>query len=131
MKWELVDPTEPEPNVVKDLAPLQVRFLLNLRRSVRKGNHGILLYNNDNQIVWSGLTPDLEMETGMREFVYSFPMLPLKPGVYHWFVSLCENRERLDEWLAVPPLIIAAPSTSHPQERLQGLINLPWEIKPD
>lgn len=127
--WDIVQPRGSPPHMVTGTGAFTVRFVANITRPMRAVHHGILLLSNDNQVLWSAAADRLHLEPGVREFTYHFPGLPLQPGVYHWFVSLYEDREQVDEWLCLPEMIIASPAGGHPLEHLRGVLNVETEFE--
>lgn len=108
---------------------MSVRFSIRVNKHIRNGHHGILLYDSNNQIMWSAAANNLVLEPGIRELNYDFADLPLRPGNYSWFVSLWEDQRKIEELHCFPPLVIATPSHMHPSEHLQGVLNLEHEFK--
>jgi lipopolysaccharide transport system ATP-binding protein len=90
---------------------------------------GIVLYNIENQVIWSAQVENLELKSGLQHFVFHFPYLPLRPGVYQWYITLYQESEMLTRWFGVPHLIIATEPKQHPLERLQGFLNLTWQFE--
>jgi hypothetical protein len=52
-------------------------------------------------------------------------MLPLRPGVYFWHVSLYDETGLLDVWLCLPEMIVATENYQHPHDQWNGLLNVP------
>jgi ABC-type polysaccharide/polyol phosphate transport system ATPase subunit len=122
--WSL----EGSPNssyVVSSLGPVRVRFLLEVNTPVRRGHHGITLYNAERQIVWGWAADDLDFEPGLVELVYEFPYFPLRPGPYSWQLSLWSDGQNIDMWEAVPDLLIATENFQHRRDEWSGYLNLP------
>src|ERR1700722_9397822 len=52
LNWQIVDSGARAPNAITTLDEVVVEFTLKLKRRVRRGVHGITLYNSDRQIMW-------------------------------------------------------------------------------
>jgi len=125
VKWEIAEPRSDSPYIVTQLAPTTVKFVLDLKVPLRKGVHGIALYNQDRQLVWGWATYGHEISPGMHEFRHTFPMLPLRPGAYSWLISLYDDVEEIDVWDCVPEMIVATEGYQHKYDHWNGLLNIP------
>ncbi|HZS34081.1 MAG TPA: polysaccharide ABC transporter ATP-binding protein [Methylomirabilota bacterium] len=128
VRWELVKPRADEPNFLLESGALTVRVLMQVNRPVRHGHFGITLYNADSQIMWANAASQLVLEPGLRTFELELPGLPLRPGVYYWHVSLHDEHGLVDYWQCVPELIIGTEPVTHPDDRYQGVLNVPWDL---
>jgi lipopolysaccharide transport system ATP-binding protein len=126
LSWEIMDPRAEEPHVLGTFEPVTVRFLLHVAAPIRHGHQGIALFNQDRQLIWATAVDPLVLEPGVHALAYTFPSLPLRPGPYQWHISINDDGRRIDDWFAHPDLVIATPPITHPQERFQGVLNLPW-----
>jgi lipopolysaccharide transport system ATP-binding protein len=129
LKWEIADPREEEPHTLSKLGPVTVKFTLELRRPVRRGHHGIALFNHDRQLIWGLATDGLNFPAGKHDLCYTFPMLPLRPGPYAWLVSLYdEGVEEVDAWECLPEMIVATETHQHQYDHWNGVLNIPSEL---
>jgi len=124
LSWSL-DNSASFPHSVYSAGPVRVRFVLEAHSPVRRGHHGITLYNAERQIVWGWAANDLDFEPGMYDLVYEFPYLPLRPGPYSWMLSLWSDGQNIDMWEAVPDLVIGTENYQHPRDEWSGYLNLP------
>jgi lipopolysaccharide transport system ATP-binding protein len=127
--WSIPGSAPHANNMVVRHDSVSVRFSIKVKNRLSNAHHGILLYDNSNQIIWSAAVDNLVLEPGFREFWYEFPSLPLRPGTYSWFVSLWNNGSQIDELHCFPPLIIATPSYMHPSDHLQGVLNTKYKFQ--
>jgi lipopolysaccharide transport system ATP-binding protein len=125
VKWEIIEPRGEEPNVLTSFGPVGVKFTVEVNKPIRKGVHGIALYNSDRQLMWGWAAYDLDLPEGQHDFCYRFPMLPLRPGPYVWLVSLWEDEDQIDSWDCIPEMIVAAEPVAHPSDEWAGLLNIP------
>jgi homopolymeric O-antigen transport system ATP-binding protein len=123
--WEILDPKNPEPNLLTTIGPLKFRMLVEVKKTLKNGRHGIALYNSDHQLIWGWAADNLNLQPGSHEFVYSLPGLPLRPGIYSWHVTLFDQERLIDSWYCVPDLIVATEPLSHPRDEWSGILNLP------
>jgi lipopolysaccharide transport system ATP-binding protein len=124
LAWDIVEPRGDAPNVVTTTGPLTLRTTLRVSRPIRRGVHGIALYNSENQLMWAWAKYDLTLEPGRHELLYALPGLPLRPGVYWWHVSLSDEGTMLDLWHCVPEMIIATEPLGHPRDEWTGVLNV-------
>ena len=125
LSWEVVEPKAEQPNMITTLGPVRFKVVLLLNRPVRNGVHGIALWNKDNQLMWGWAAYGLDLGSGVHEFLYALPSLPLRPGVYRWQVSLYSDGSLLDNWQCVPELIVATNPLTHPRDEWSGILNIP------
>jgi len=129
VQWEIVEPREDQPHVLRTLGPVIVRIAIDIHKPVRGGHHGIGLYNLENQLVWGSAADNLDLEIGRHEFYYTFPMLPVRPGPYTWLVSLWEGGSQLDAWHCLPEMVVATEHHQHPRDEWCGVLNMPFEFR--
>lgn len=125
LRWEIVESHTDQPNILASLGPVTVKFEVQLDEYMRIGNHGIILFDNEGQLIWAQAVNNLSLAPGRYEFYHSFPMLPLRPGVYSWRVVLGDDGGLLDLWQCVPEMIIATESYQHPLDQWNGILNIP------
>ncbi len=129
INWQIVEPAHEQPNVLASMGPVTLCFSLKVNRHIRSGHHGIALFNNENQLMWATAVNHLHLAAGVREFVYTLPSLPLRPGIYYWKVSLYDEGDLVDEWYCAPEMVIGTLPTTHALDRWQGVLNLPCDFQ--
>ena len=129
LSWEIVHPKPENPNLLITLKSVTLKIVVQVNKPIRNGHHGIALWDNDGQLIWAWATENFRMKTGTNHFVYKLPSLPIRPGVYHWQVSLYENGALLDNWYCMPELIVATQPHGHPRDEWNGIINLPCAFR--
>jgi ABC-type polysaccharide/polyol phosphate transport system ATPase subunit len=128
VSWEIVEPRAENPTLLTTSGPLRLKFVLRLSKPVLDGHHGIALYNHEHQLMWGWAANNLQLAEGVHEFHYSFPILPLRPGLYSWQVSLYENSQAIDVWACVPEMAIATEIHQHLRDEWNGILNVPCEF---
>ena len=128
LSWEIVEPRGESAHVLSSLEPVTVRISIRVNQPVKRGHHGIALFNTDRQLMWAWATDNLELEPGIHSFTYTFPMLPLRPGAYFWQASLWEDKELLEIWDFLPEMNIATQVHQHPRDEWNGILNMPCEF---
>jgi lipopolysaccharide transport system ATP-binding protein len=129
LRWEIVEPRGTEPNILATLGPVTIAFTINFQVPIRRGHHGIALYNLDRQLIWGWAADNLQLEVGEHQLYYTFPMLPLRPGPYTWLVSMYNEQMNLvDAWDCLPEMIVATESHQHRYDHWSGLLNVPIDF---
>jgi hypothetical protein len=125
IRWEIVMPRGDNPHVLTDLVPTTIAFTVEIRQPIRKGHHGIALYDNDRQLIWASSTDGVRLSPGEHSLCHSFPMLPVRPGPYSWLVSLYDDEHEVDAWECVPEMVVATEGHQHRDDRWNGILNMP------
>jgi homopolymeric O-antigen transport system ATP-binding protein len=125
LRWEIVDPCGEERHILNTLGPVTVQFTVEVHQPIRRGHHGIALFNHDQQLIWARAVNDLKLDVGTHELRHTFPMLPLRPGPYFWQVSLYDEGEEVDNWDCLPEIIVATEIHQHPSDEWNGILNMP------
>lgn len=110
------------------VGPIAVRFTLKLLEPIKTASHGIALYNAERQLLWAWAANELSLGVGTHDFVYNFPLLPLKPGIYTWLVSFWDREQLIDMGDLTPEFHVVTPSFQHARDEWTGLLNLPSEF---
>jgi lipopolysaccharide transport system ATP-binding protein len=129
--WDIIGSSETDTHTVAAVEPIQVRFTLEASEAIRRGEHGVALFDRERQLMWASAIQDISLEPGVHEFTHSFPMLPLRPGLYEWQVSLWENGEILDLFDCVPEMNIATENYQHYMDEWNGVLNMPSKFAID
>jgi hypothetical protein len=134
--WNLHSAGAPEAHTLSSLQPVDFHLKVDIREEIPDAYGGFEIFNLEGELVWSANTADegrgdLRLAPGQRIFTFRLPMLPVKPGAYKLHASLYrrEGRKLLDDWWAMPELVVATPPLSHPQDEWQGMLNLPCEFR--
>ena len=125
LKWEIVGAPSDQPHLLSTLGPVTINFVVELSQPVINGEHGIALFSSDRQLMWARAVQQLSLQPGVHVFSCTFPSLPLRPGPYHWQVSLWDNGEMLDNWDCIPEMTIATEVHQHHMDEWNGILNLP------
>jgi len=125
VSWDLgTDEEESEHTITSDGA-VKVRFRVEARQPIRYGHHGVALFNAERQLMWAWAADNVSLEPGLNTLTYEFPFLPLRPGAYTWNVSLYMDHHLLDQWDAMPDMIMATPNHQHARDEWNGVLNVP------
>jgi ABC-type polysaccharide/polyol phosphate transport system ATPase subunit len=128
LRWEIVNNTAEEPNWLKANDPFVIKFTLAVPDRVVDGVHGIFLWNDDDQLMWGYEVSGLELDPGVHEFIYHFPCLPLRPATYRWQVVIFSHGKKVDDWFAVPDMVLATLPMTHLHDEGAGILNVPCEF---
>ena len=124
IRWKITEPGSCDPHILTTFGPATIRFYLETFQRLRRGTHGVALYNSDRNLMWGTAVYNLDFDPGTHTLDYRFPSLPLRPGPYSWLVSLFDENEEVDMWDAVPEMIVATESHQHPQDEWAGVLNV-------
>jgi hypothetical protein len=120
--------------ITQDIQPVTFRFVAQLQRRISNGHFGIAILNDANVVVgWA--FENLSLGTGLKEFLIEVPSLPIRPGAYSLTCSLFNQGnnltggELLEQWNAVPSLLVDVPPLSHPQDAWAGLLNVAAKLR--
>lgn len=127
--WEILEGRGEESNWLSTTGPLKVKFTAWVHKRITSGLQGIALWDDDGQLMWGSSVNNLKLDKGLHEFVYDLPELPLRPGLYHWQLSLWDGNEILDNWFAIPSMMIATSPLAHQSREWAGVLNVPCEVK--
>lgn len=123
-------------NVVRDgLREVTFQFQLSLREQVVRGHFGIAILTESGSVLAGWGFDDVEIPTGNHDITVRVPLLPLRPGVYPITCSIYNRGNNLtgghlvEQWYAVPPLVVDTRPLSHPQDRWAGTLNVPAEME--
>jgi lipopolysaccharide transport system ATP-binding protein len=125
VSWEIVEPRGENPSILTTTGQVHVKFVLRLGKPAYDAIHGIALYNHERQLMWGWAKYHFQLDEGVQEFHYSFPTLPLRPGVYSWQVSLFDQGRQIDVWDCFPEMIIATEGHQHLRDEWNGVLNVP------
>jgi ABC-type polysaccharide/polyol phosphate transport system ATPase subunit len=132
LKWTIGG----EDNVVRDgLREVSFHFQLHLNEPVTQGHFGVAILSDTGAVLAGWGFDNLDIPDGDQEIVLRVPSLPLRPGAYSLTCSVFNKGNNLtggrlvEQWYALPPLIVDTPPLSHPQDRWAGVFNIPAEIE--
>jgi lipopolysaccharide transport system ATP-binding protein len=129
LSWRIAEPRSDARNVLDSFGSITFESSLAVSEDIRNGVHGIALFNSDHQLIWATSVDKLKLKSGSHSLRFKLPSLPLRPGIYHWDVSIWEGGRCFDRWTCVPEMIVGTKPVTHPQEEWQGLLNIPWEFQ--
>jgi hypothetical protein len=131
VRWEIAGLGADEPHILKTLDSVTLKFTVDIQQPIVAGHYGVALRNHEQQVVWAWETQSLRLDAGQRQLCHTFPMLPLRPGLYTWLVALYEKGEPIDIWDCVPEMMVATENFQHPQDQWSGILNIPVAFEVD
>jgi lipopolysaccharide transport system ATP-binding protein len=131
VRWQIAPPHDGDPHTLMDLEPVTLEVVVEIKDPIRGAKHGIALYNYDQQLIWAWSGDKLLLKAGEQRFCHSFPMLPLRPGLYNWLVTLYDQEGLLDWWHCVPDMVVGTETHQSHLDEWHGVLNVPdrFEIK--
>ncbi len=135
-RWEISGHGNVLRNGTRDLT---LHFDVRLNECVSSGHFGVAILNESDLVVVGWGFDEVGIPRGHQKLILRVPELPLRPGVYTLVCSLFNRGNNLtggqlvEQWNAVPPLVVDTTPVSHPQDRWCGLLNIPAQLslKPD
>ncbi len=131
LRWEIAGPSGKEPHILKTLESVTLKFTVDIRQTIKGGHYGVALRNHEQQVIWAWETQPILLDVGERQLCHTFPMLPLRPGLYTWLVALYERGDPIDIWDCVPEMMVATENFQHPQDQWSGILNIPVGFEVD
>lgn len=128
VSWELQSGDGAMSSQLETLGEVKVRFEVKVGTEIRRGHHGVALFDADRQLIWAKAADDLWLPPGLHTLSHTFPSLPLRPGPYFWQVSLWDDGALADLWDCMPEMVIATPSFQHARDEWNGILNIPTEF---
>ena len=125
LSWDIAASKEESEHSITSDGAVRVRFHVEARQPIRYGHHGVALFNTERQLMWAWAADNVSLEPGLNTLTYDFPFLPLRPGAYTWNVSLYMDQDLLDQWDAMPDMIIATLNHQHSRDEWNGVLNVP------
>jgi lipopolysaccharide transport system ATP-binding protein len=128
IRWELADPEEGNPHVLRSLGPVRIKFTVEVNAPLTMVHVATLIYSSENELLWGTAHNVASLEPGVFEFVYDLATLPLKPGAYRWRIVLYDEFQCLEYWDCSPDFLIDTEPLGNLDEQYAGLLNLPSEF---
>ncbi len=126
--WWIDSEPETACRSLSSLGPVRTSFRVEVKEALHHVHHGIALFNSDRQLVWAFGTDGLSFEPGLIDLSYEFPFLPVRPGAYHWQVSLWSDEGNVDLWDAVPEMLVLTENYQHGRDEWNGFLNVPTKL---
>jgi hypothetical protein len=129
VSWQIVNAAGANPHSLDNLEPLTIRFLVEIYRPIPHALHGIALYDHEQKLIWSKAPQKLALKSGEYALEHTFPILPLRPGLYTWVVTLSADDQLVDEWKCEPEMNVATESFQTPADEWTGILNVPSNLE--
>jgi len=122
-------------HVITDDEPeITLTFTVRLEHPVMRGHFGVALLNEGDAVVAGWGFDEINISAGLNELRLRLQSLPLRPGVYGMTCSVFDGGNNLtggrliEQWYAMPQLVVDTRPVAHPQDRWAGVLNLPGEL---
>ena len=129
LDWGIASARTGDPYTLADLEPLTVRMRLALHEELKDAVHGLALYNHEQQLVWAWNSQKLRLNAGEHELRHTFPMLPVRPGLYNWLATLYDGFDLVDWWHCGPEMVVSAHSYQSTFDAWHGILNMPSKFE--
>lgn len=123
-------------NVVRDgLREVTFHFHVRLREAISQGHFGFAILSEESAVLAGWGFDNVNIPAGEQEIIARLPALPLRPGAYGMTCSIYNRGNNLtgghlvEQWYALPSLVMDTPPLAHPQDRWAGLLNIPGEFQ--
>src|SRR5579862_7583274 len=127
--WEIAGRKGASQHSLDNLEPIAIRINLEVHRPIAKAATGIALYDHERKLIWSKVPAKLTLESGAHSFYHTFPILPLRPGLYTWAVTLYDDGKLIDDWSCEPEMIVVTENYQTPFEEWMGILNVPSDFE--
>jgi lipopolysaccharide transport system ATP-binding protein len=129
LDWGIASARTGDPYTLADLEPLTIRMRLALNEELKDAVHGLALYNHEQQLVWAWNSQKLCLTVGEHELRHTFPMLPVRPGLYNWLATLYDGFDLVDWWHCGPEMVVSAHSYQSTFDAWHGILNMPSKFE--
>jgi lipopolysaccharide transport system ATP-binding protein len=126
-RWAIRDSPADQSNTLTTMGPVTLVFSLRVNEAIRGGHPDFGLVDRENRVMWAGSAGAVDLEPGEHELEVTFPMLPLRPGPYRWWVGLSGTQGWIELWDCHPEMIVATEVHQHPNERCSSVLNMACE----
>jgi lipopolysaccharide transport system ATP-binding protein len=131
VRWETAGSNGDDLHTVKGLGNVTFKFTVDIRQRIQGGHYGIALRNHEQQVIWAWETQPLALEVGEHQLTHTFPVLPVRPGLYSWLVAFYDQADLVDMWDCVPDMMVSTESFQHPRDQWSGVLNIPVAFEID
>jgi lipopolysaccharide transport system ATP-binding protein len=131
LRWEIVEPQGELPHTLSSLGPVTLKFVVQIQKPIVHGDHGIAIYNPENQLIWAWAVKNFALEPGEHGLFHRFATFPVRPGPYSFYVSLHDDGELVDSMNLSPEMIIATDVYQYPFDDWKSILNLPCQFEVD
>jgi lipopolysaccharide transport system ATP-binding protein len=125
IRWEIAGASADERHTLKTSDAVTLTFTLDIQQPIKSGHYGIALRNHEQQVIWAWEKRPLVLEAGEHQISHTFPVLPVRPGLYSWLVAFYDQADLMDIWDCVPEMMVSTESFQHPQDQWSGVLNIP------
>lgn len=130
VRWEIASPQRTGTHILDTLEPVTIRFVVDVRQPMENALQGMALYDHERRLIWSKAPENISLEPGQSVLDYTFPMLPLRAGLYIWAVTLYDHDWKLvDAWDCEPEMHVTTESHQTPLDEWTGILNMPCCFK--
>ncbi|MGD0840141.1 MAG: polysaccharide ABC transporter ATP-binding protein [Candidatus Acidiferrales bacterium] len=123
-------------HVLEDGVPeVRFHFRLHLREPVSGGHFGVSVLSDSSAVLSGWGFDNVDIPAGDQEVIVRIPSLPLRPGSYTLQCSVFNRGNNLtgghliEKWYALPLFVVGTKPVGHPQDRWNGILNIPAEIR--
>src|SRR5262249_23635095 len=104
--WEAEEMLGGRGHRIATLGQVTITVVVHIAEPIVKGHYGMALRNHDQQVLWATAIESLRLEVGEHEFCHTFPLLPLRPGLYNWLTTLYDEGQLIDWWECTPEMAV-------------------------
>ncbi len=124
--WRILN--SQDPHTLQTEEKFEIEINLNLIHKLDYAAYAVILKSNDGANIASWSQKGLCLQPGYYRMVLKFPGLPVRPGVYYWYVSLWDGARKVDASHLHPQLSISTPLYSGLAEEWVGMVNVPFNL---
>lgn len=129
LRWRLIGENLTSDHILPSEGEVTIGFVLRVNQPMKSVLHAINLYDQERHLLWGNDFDSVKLEPGIHEVRHTIPMLPLRPGVYTWRVSLFDGGVPIEDWECVPQMHVVTLPVSHSRDDSAGFLNIPSKVE--
>jgi len=128
--WKIYGTTSYDSmHVIFSQEPFTLEIELQLENPVYNGFLTILLNSDDGQKIGGWKINGVRFDSGTYKINCRIPILPVRPGLYFWHLSLWDGGKKIDVATLYPELVVSTEDNSGLKDEPGAILNIPSDIE--
>ena len=129
LSWRLADPSaKNRPHMLLTDEPFSMELVVYLNKPVSHSKTFLTLQSEDGRKLGTWVKRGISLREGFYRMQFSFPSLPVRPGVYFWEVNIWDAATKIDSTLLHPELVVATQDLTLLGDESAGILNVPVDF---